>query len=59
MTREHAMEAHEILDVLKRKYEGTYEEILNLVDLSDSTFEKLMGALQKDMANPKVRRRKG
>jgi len=48
VTAEHAIEAHEILNVLKVKHPGTYEDILKRVDLSDSAFEELMGALQKD-----------
>lgn len=51
MKREHAIEAHEILDVLKSKYPGTYDEILKLVDLSDDAFEMMMGSLQEDRSN--------
>ena len=58
MKREHAIRAHWILDILKRKSPGVYEDILKLLSLSDAAFEEMMGNLQKDMCKKPRRSRK-
>jgi hypothetical protein len=55
MTREHAIEAHEVLDNLRRKSPGVLDDILEDIDLSDSAFQEMMKDLRKDMS--KVKRR--